>query len=313
VVNVHDYGATGNGAADDTDAIAAAFKAARCAGVPVLFPAVRYRIHAPLPLESDMCLVGGRAHWPVSGEQGAEIVSMSTSVIRPSGTDLERLRLLRLALTADTAGVDLIDLTHGGLAGSVFDHCVLLHTRADGCLIRCAGKRCQGNLFRGGAMLAEGGADARRMAPLSVTDAIPPADGNVLRDVSLRGGGAAMTPFVRLEGAPGPDRIGGWTLANVVAQNCPGGLIHAFAVLGLSLCNVEARDVAIWRDDVFRVGGSYGATLVGCRRMGGAMASGKYVINLDGSTGCVIVGSVCDRPGSATADLNLGPNTKLGF
>src|SRR5215213_5229782 len=38
MVNVHDYGATANGAADDTDAIAAAFKAARCAGVPVFFP-----------------------------------------------------------------------------------------------------------------------------------------------------------------------------------------------------------------------------------------------------------------------------------
>lgn len=57
-VNVRDYGAVGNGTADDRTAIQAAIDAATASGQTVYFPAGRYRVTGPLVLTHNSSLTG---------------------------------------------------------------------------------------------------------------------------------------------------------------------------------------------------------------------------------------------------------------
>jgi Pectate lyase superfamily protein len=80
-VSVKDFGAVGNGIADDTAAIQAAITAVAIAGGSVLFPAGTYNITSPLKTFSNVALVGT--------DTTASIISKSTTTVG-SGSNLAR-------------------------------------------------------------------------------------------------------------------------------------------------------------------------------------------------------------------------------
>jgi hypothetical protein len=315
VINVRDYGAGAGG--DDAAAFAVAFSAATSAGVPVFLPAGRYRISAPLPLASGMVLIGGGNTTGTVRLSSARIEGVGTSVIKPkAGAIYQGLYLEDIELATESSGVNVIDLTEGGLAGARFVNCCLTHLATTGCLIRCVDRPFSGNAFDFGLMETSPG---RAEPAIHVSTAGPGRGGNVFRDFQWQTNGKPQAPFCLLESTSVSRRLSGYAFDSVWAEVCDAGVLHAFGVTGLMVHEMDAFD-AEYTDDVFKVGRnsrgltSCSAVLHNCRRVGPPPPAGKYTMNLDGAVESVVIGSVIHLQSSPGAsDLNLAGNTKVGF
>lgn len=283
------------------------------AGVPVYFPGGVYRIATPLPVQAGMVVLGAPGAQTPSGKP--EIWGVGTSVIRPSGYFAVSVSNLTLATASD--GVHVIDADRAPLYSTVFRDCNLVHRGASGCLLTSVETGVLFSSFLGGTMAVE--SQGPRTDPaIRVSHAGANTNANSFRDLEWRANKNMNAPFCLLRSTASDNYICGWEFANIRARSCRAGVIHGWALSGLTAQSVECRDVDTYVDDIFKLrrGGasslySTSAVLVGCRRVGGAMADGAYVVNLAGAVNSSVIGPVTDRAPVAS-DLNLAGNFQVG-
>jgi hypothetical protein len=116
VINVKEYGARGDGVADDTDAIQSAFNAVPASDTVVLIPPGEYKVSASLSITRGMILAG-----PGSGHSsGATAVLRTTSatndVLRVATTEGVVIRDISIGTSVTrTAGAGIAIVGSGGL------------------------------------------------------------------------------------------------------------------------------------------------------------------------------------------------------
>jgi hypothetical protein len=115
-LNVKDYGAQGDGVADDTGAIQAALNAVPDGGRAVYIPAGRYKITAPLRIEKDgTALFGDGTGNRIGGTQ----ISVGTRLEAGTGLSGSMILVQRAANDRPLQGIVLHSFTvDGGLVGS---------------------------------------------------------------------------------------------------------------------------------------------------------------------------------------------------
>jgi hypothetical protein len=139
-LNVKDYGAAGDGVADDTLAIQACLNAVPDGGRAVYFPAGRYKVTSTLRVEKDGTTLFGDG---VGNRIGATQVSNGSRIEASGSVTGSVIQVQRAANDRPLQGVQIHDLTvDGGLVG--FDVAGILFRSNQGHIERVHIWRCSG-------------------------------------------------------------------------------------------------------------------------------------------------------------------------
>jgi hypothetical protein len=133
VISVKDFGAIGNGLADDTDAIIRAQNAvAAQGGGTVFFPAGEYKITSPITMQPQVTYRGpGKAGLLDYYPNKAKIFSVNSDIFRNSADMITEVCFRDLVIESQTGGGHIFDWSFSGIvAKTEVDGCALLQRNA---------------------------------------------------------------------------------------------------------------------------------------------------------------------------------------
>lgn len=251
-VNVRRYGVLPTNTAAQNDAALAALFTDYTAAVILAFPDVgTYQFSAPLPNRSNLQITG----------RGITTILrwISGSMLAPTST-LTGLRFADIALDCTASGTHMINLgSTGGLTHTAFERCDL-HPRVDGAsFIKMAGGT---NLF--GITFRDCLMWRNPTATVPFFDAT--ATGSGLNSIRFIGGqmhsqNAAGSPFVRLESTGAASYVSNIHMQDVIGEQNVAGILHGYAVNGVTIQNVIDNDATSYSDDLFKFAAGSGGAL----------------------------------------------------
>jgi hypothetical protein len=231
--NVRDYGALGNGSADDSAAIQAAINACASTGGKVWFPysASAYSIQSALSIKAHVNLVGVG--------QGSRINAVNNHLFVWTSGRLTDFSIRDMKLTVASGGHIFSAGTYGA------DQCVFEKVQ---CVQNAAGysiwnqdntdsfievsfMRC--DLWMSGAAT---------VPAFNIRGTGGALNNNTWTDCRFNGQGNTTTPFVRIE-EYGTTFSYNNTFRGINSENCPGGIIEGYSAQGWILEKISHWDI----------------------------------------------------------------------
>ena len=323
-INVKDYGAKGDGIADDTAAVQAAITAAgaeahgQSIGHTVFFPAGQYNLSSPLKLASKIRLAG-------AGMYSSRLYNNTTDLFTVlAGEHYEKIVLQELGCITGPSGGHVFYLYNSNplamgtqyssyFAWSSVSNCLLqtmnttsslLHQREYCQLIgvtfdRCIFSQASGSTVPAFDVVVNGGL----------------CNGNAWRNSQCHGNTTSAAPFFLIESTV--NWVYGLVFDGLIGEQNNGGFMELRAVSVAQVSNCITDDGTVYQQDIFIFGTSRQNSSLYCQnvrienssRVAGSLAAGVVDIRTTGAVNAIVEN--CDLRNGTPATFATSRTTTI--